>query len=108
MSVAVILRRYALTSVAGVSVVLLAATAPSALAQGCAMCATALTPDDPVSRAFSWSVLFLIAMPYTVFGFAAGWLILAHRRHGGPRRGEVVVLPRVRPVPAPSAGPEES
>jgi len=72
------------------------------------MCATALAPDDPVTRAFSWSVLFLIAMPYTVFGLAAGWLVLAHRRHRHPRRSTVIVLPNVRQVPAPSAGPKES
>jgi ABC-type sulfate transport system permease subunit len=85
-----------------------AAIAADALAQGCAMCGTALTPDDPVTRAFNWSVLFLIAMPYTVFGLAAGWLILAHRRRGARRRAEVITLPRTRPVPAPAAGPKES
>lgn len=86
---------------------LCAATAPAALAQGCAMCGTAFAPDDPVTRAFSWSVLFLIAMPYTVFGLAAGWLFLAHRRQGARRRADVIALPRTRPVPA-SAGPKES
>jgi hypothetical protein len=85
-----------------------AALAPDAFAQGCAMCGTALAPDDPVTRAFNWSVLFLIAMPYTVFGLAAGWLFLAHRRRGGRRRAEVITLPRTRPVPAPAAGPKES
>src|SRR4029077_13966112 len=73
----------------------------NALAQGCAMCGTAFGgPDDPVTRAFSWSVLFLIAMPYTVFGLAAGWLFLAHRRRGGRRRAEVLALPRTPAVPA--------
>src|SRR5262249_26413423 len=47
--------------------------APDAFAQGCAMCGTAFIKDDPVTRAFNWSVLFLIAMPYTIFGLAAGW-----------------------------------
>lgn len=107
MGLVVMPRRRALASIAAVAVIL-AATAPEVLAQGCAMCGTALTPDDPVSRAFNWSVLFLIAMPYTVFGLAAGWVILAHRRRGGRRRGELVVLPRVRAASAPSAGPEES
>lgn len=85
-----------------------ASAAPAAFAQGCAMCGTAFAPDDPVTRAFSWSVLFLIAMPYTVFGLAAGWLFLAHRRQGAHRRAEVITLPRTRPVPAPAAGPKES
>jgi len=81
--------------------------APDALAQGCAMCGTAFIKDDPVTRAFNWSVLFLIAMPYTIFGLAAGWLFLAHRRRGR-HRAEVIAMPVTRPVPAPATGPEES
>src|SRR5262245_24355316 len=98
------LRLTLLATVAGAST----AVAPDAFAQGCAMCGTAFTADDPVTRAFNWSVLFLIAMPYTIFGLAAGWLFLGPRRRGGRRRAEVITLPRVRPVPAPAAGPEES
>lgn len=74
------------------------------LAQGCAMCGTAFTKDDPVTRAFSWSVLFLIAMPYTLFALAAGWLFLAHRRRSGRRRADVIVLRRTQAAD----GPEES
>jgi hypothetical protein len=74
------------------------------LAQGCAMCGTAFNHDDPVARAFNWSVLFLIAMPYTVFGLAAGWLFLAHRRRSGRRRADVIALRR----PRAADGPEES
>jgi hypothetical protein len=74
------------------------------LAQGCAMCGTAFNHDDPVARAFNWSVLFLIAMPYTVFALAAGWLFLAHRRRSGRRRADVIVLRRTRAAD----GPEES
>ena len=47
------------------------------------MCGTAFTKDDPVTRAFSWSVLFLIAMPYTIFGVGRG---LAVSRPSPPRR----------------------
>ena len=75
------------------------------LAQGCAMCGTAFTKDDPVTRAFSWSVLFLIAMPYTVFGLAAGWLFLAHRRRSGRRRADVIVLRRTRTADRPEENP---
>jgi hypothetical protein len=81
--------------------------AVDALAQGCAMCGTAFAPDDPVTRAFNWSVLFLIAMPYTIFAVAAGWLLLAHRRRGDRHRADVIPMPRPRPIPAP-AGPKES
>src|SRR5215467_16407229 len=97
------LRLTLLATVAGAST----AVAPDAFAQGCAMCGTAFLKDDPVTRAFNWSVLFLIAMPYTIFGLAAGWLFLAHRRRGGRHRADVIALPVTRQVPAP-AGPEES
>ena len=92
---------------AALCAVLSAILAPDAFAQGCAMCGTAFTKDDPVTRAFNWSVLFLIAMPYTIFGLAAGWLFLAHRRRGR-HRAEVIALPITRHVPAPATGPEES
>jgi hypothetical protein len=87
---------------------LCAVTAPDAFAQGCAMCGTAFTKDDPVTRAFNWSVLFLIAMPYTIFGLAAGWLFLAHRRRATRHRADVIALPVTRQVPAPATAPEES
>ena len=75
------------------------------LAQGCAMCGTAFNHDDPVARAFNWSVLFLIAMPYTVFALAAGWLFLAHRRRSGRRRADVIVLRRTRTADRPEENP---
>ena len=78
---------------------------PHVLAQGCAMCGTAFNHDDPVARAFSWSVLFLIAMPYTLFALAAGWLFLAHRRRSGRRRADVIVLRRTQATDAPEESP---
>ena len=62
-----------------------------ALAQSCAMCGSSFGVDDPVQRAFSWSILFLMAAPYTLFGAVAGWLFYAHRR-AGRRRTTVVEL----------------
>jgi hypothetical protein len=54
---------------------------PQALAQGCAMCRTAVDgQDDPLSRGISHSVIFMIAMPFAVFFSGAGWLFLTHRR----------------------------
>ncbi len=51
------------------------------IAAQCAMCGTALSsPDDPLRSAIGWSVLFLIAMPFTLFGSIALWLFLAFRQ----------------------------
>jgi hypothetical protein len=50
-----------------------------ALAHACAVCLTG-AGDDPVTDAFNWSVLFLMAAPYTVVGAIAGWLVYAKRR----------------------------
>jgi hypothetical protein len=45
------------------------------LAQGCAMCRTALGgADDPLARGFYWSVLFLMSAPYIVAGSLGAWL----------------------------------
>ena len=66
--------------------------AASAFAQSCAMCGSSFGPDDPVQRAFSWSILFLMAAPYTIFGVVAGWLFYVHRRAAARRRAPVVEL----------------
>ncbi len=57
-------------------------TLPStALAQGCAMCKTALDgPVDPLTEAFNVSSLFLMATPYTVVGTVGAWIYIASRR----------------------------
>ena len=52
--------------------------APS-LAHACAVCLTS-AGNDSVRDAFNWSVLFLMAAPYTVVGAIAGWLVYAKRR----------------------------
>lgn len=60
---------------------------PGAVAQGCAMCKTALEgANDPLTQAFNTSVLFLMAMPYVVVGTIGGWIYLASRRRDGHRR----------------------
>ena len=61
------------------------------LAQGCAMCGSALK-DDPTGRAISWSVLFLIAAPYTVVGLVGGYIFFPYRRAAGDRRAPVTDL----------------
>jgi hypothetical protein len=85
---------------------LLGATAP-ALAQSCAMCGSAFGADDPIGRAFSWSILVLMAAPYTICGAVGGWLFYTYRRGRGRSRAAVIDLPRAgRPAPASPAGNE--
>ena len=71
--------------------------APRALAQSCAMCLSSFGPDDPTARAFSWSILFLMAAPYTICGTVAGWLFLMYRRAPGRRRASIIDLATTRP-----------
>jgi len=72
-------RNTLLTSLlAGLAVVL----AP-ALAHACAVCWTG--DGDPTADAFNWSVLFLMATPYTVVGSIAGWLFYTYRRAAAKR-----------------------
>jgi hypothetical protein len=70
---------------------LLGPGASHALAQGCAMCGSALK-DDPTGRAISWSVLFLIAAPYTVVGIVGGYIFYTYRRAAADRRATVTDL----------------
>lgn len=49
----------------------------AALADACSVCVNGA--GDPTADAFNWSVLFLMATPYTVVGSIAGWLFYKHR-----------------------------
>lgn len=67
-----------------------------AAAQACAVCLTGIAGEDPMTDAFNWSVLFLMAMPYLVVGSIGGWLFYAHwrakvKRDGEPRKTAPVV-----------------
>ena len=86
---------------------LLLAPAGEALAQSCAMCASSFGPNDPVTKAFNWSIIFLMAAPYTLFGAVAGWLFLSHRRAAARRRTHVVELALARRQPLGDQVPEE-
>jgi hypothetical protein len=68
--------------------------AADALAQGCAMCGSSFGENDPVTRAFSWSILFLMATPYTIVGLIGAYLYYLHRRGGRRPRPAVVRLAR--------------
>jgi hypothetical protein len=50
-----------------------------AVAHACAVCLTGAGTGDPLTEAFNWSVLFLMATPYAVVGSIAGWLFYAYR-----------------------------
>ncbi|MGH7832894.1 MAG: hypothetical protein ACREQK_04565 [Candidatus Binatia bacterium] len=52
----------------------------------CAVCLTG-GANDPVQDAFNWSVLFLMAAPYTIVGSIGGWLFYLHRRPSPPKNG---------------------
>ncbi|MDE0423932.1 hypothetical protein F4Y59_05530 [Candidatus Poribacteria bacterium] len=32
--------------------------------------------DDPINKGFNWSILFMMAMPFTVFGLVGGTIFL--------------------------------
>jgi hypothetical protein len=52
----------------------------------CAVCLTG-GANDPVQDAFNWSVLFLMATPYTIAGSISGWLFYRHRRSAAAKNG---------------------
>ena len=39
-------------------------------------CPACKTLDDPIGKGFNWSILFMIAMPFAVFGFIGGTIFL--------------------------------
>ncbi len=81
-------------------------TSARALAQSCAMCGASFGPNDPTSRAFSWSILFLMAAPYTIVATAAGILFYMHRRAPGRRRAAIIDLAKAaRLLRRPAAAP---
>ena len=80
--------------------------ASSALAQGCAMCGNSFGQNDPTTRAFNTSVLFLMLAPYAIFFAAAGVVVFLYRRGLLARRAPVIPLHRRR-TPAPADGPKE-
>lgn len=51
-------------------------------ALACSVCLGG-SPDDPVTNAYNWSILFLMATPYAVIGSVGGWLFFSHRRSSG-------------------------
>jgi len=64
-----------------------------AVAQGCAMCRTAISsPDDPLARGLNFSILLLMAMPFTLASAIGGWLFYRYRRALGRQRTKTPML----------------
>ena len=59
---------------------LVAACPADVLAQGCAMCKTALDGQDSLTQAFNTSTILLMASPYTVVTTVGLWMFLTSRR----------------------------
>ena len=81
------------------AVALLAMRAANALAQGCAMCASSFEPNDPATKAFNASILFLLIAPYAIFFSALGCVVWLYRRGVAGRRAPVVPLHSRRLAP---------
>jgi hypothetical protein len=67
-------------TVSGAALAAIVLGAARAAAQGCAMCGSAVRPDDPLASALNSSILFLMAAPYALIGGAAVWLVVQYRR----------------------------
>lgn len=66
----------------GISTAVLLAGARDLLAQGCAMCGGSFGQADPAGRAISFSVLFMMSMPYVLASLVATVFYVAYRRAG--------------------------
>jgi hypothetical protein len=85
-------RRGGLAIFGGVGVAL-ACLPERVMAQGCAMCRTALGgPEDPLAAGLNASILFLMSMPFVLVASVGVWLAYMFRRvHQRPTN--VYVLP---------------
>ena len=43
-------------------------------------CPSCKLVDEPIVRGFNWSILFLMAMPFTVFGLIGGGVFYVYNR----------------------------
>ena len=73
-------------------------------AHACSVCWD-LSSNDLYSRAMSWSILFLMAMPFTIVGSIGGWLVYKYR-HSSMAEGQQPASDR--PLATPQLIQEES
>jgi hypothetical protein len=65
-----------------------------ALAQGCAMCKTALSgSDDPLAVGIFWSVMLMMGMPFVLFASIGGWIFYTYRNASRSPHPPADVLP---------------
>ena len=64
-------------------------------AHACAVCIFGAA-GDPLTDAFNWSILFLMAMPYTILVSIVGFLFYSHRRAVKKARSEAEKAPILR------------
>ena len=70
----------------GLSAAAMAIMHNPAMARACSVC---LTGDSgPMGDAYNWSILFLMATPYTVMGCVGAWLVYKYRRATKQPRAE--------------------
>ena len=70
------------------------ALAPGEALAQCSMCRTALEQNPEAAAGFNRAILFLLAMPYTVFGSLAGYVLVSRRKRA--RRAAAAAIPGVR------------
>lgn len=64
------------------------------LAQGCAMCKTALSgAEDPLAIGIFWSAILMMSMPFVLFASIGGWIFYRYRTADRPSHPPAAVLP---------------
>jgi len=64
------------------------------LAQGCAMCKTALSgAEDPLAIGIFWSAMLMMSMPFVLFASIGGWIFYQYRSAEQPAHPPAAVLP---------------
>ena len=59
---------------------LLIALIVSIIPQSLEACPSCKNLEEPIARGFNWSVLFMMAMPFTVFGIIGGSVFYYYQR----------------------------
>ncbi len=67
--------------------------APDVATAQCSMCVTALEQNPEAAAGFNRAILFLLAMPYAVFGSLAGYVVLSRRRRAARSQPEAAARP---------------